>query len=77
MKTIPPLLLASILTASAEEEGFVSLFNGQDLTHWIAPEGDGGHWKVANGVIDCDACSEALGMDKTLWTATRSMTTSR
>ncbi len=69
MKTILPLLLASILTASAADEGFVSLFNGQDLTHWIVPEGDGGHWKVVDGVIDYDACSEAPGKDKNLWTA--------
>lgn len=69
MKTILPLLLASILTASAADEGFVSLFNGKDLTHWIVPEGDGGHWKVVDGVIDYDACSEAPGKDKNLWTA--------
>jgi Domain of Unknown Function (DUF1080) len=69
METILPLLLASVLTASATDEGFVSLFNGQDLTHWIVPEGDGGHWKVVDGVIDYDACSEAPGKDKNLWTA--------
>ncbi len=69
MKTILPLLLASILTASAADKGFVSLFNGQDLRHWTVPEGDGGHWKVVDGVIDYDACSEAPGKDKNLWTA--------
>ncbi|MBX7211796.1 MAG: DUF1080 domain-containing protein [Verrucomicrobiaceae bacterium] len=69
MKTILPLLLASILTARAADEGFVSLFNGKDLTHWTVPEGDGGHWKVLDGVIDYDACSEAPGKDKNLWTA--------
>ena len=40
-------------------EGFVSLFNGKDLTGWKIPEGDGGHWKVVDGVIDYDAGSEA------------------
>jgi hypothetical protein len=47
--------------------GFVSLFNGKDLTGWKIPEGDGGHWKVVDGVIDYDASSEAKG-DKSLWT---------
>ncbi|MBU2651431.1 MAG: DUF1080 domain-containing protein [Bacteroidetes bacterium] len=47
-------------------EGFVSLFNGNDLTGWIIPEGDNGHWKVIDGVIDYDASSEAAG-DKNLW----------
>lgn len=47
-------------------EGFVSLFNGSDFTGWKVPEGDGGHWKVIDGVIDYDACSEADKKD--LWT---------
>jgi hypothetical protein len=46
--------------------GFVSLFNGRDFTGWKLPEGDGGHWKVLDGVIDYDAESEATG-DKNLW----------
>lgn len=49
------------------EDGFVSLFNGKILEQWKVPEGDNGHWKVVNGVIDYDASSEAKG-DKTLWT---------
>src|SRR5262249_28346482 len=48
-------------------DGFVSLFNGTDFTHWKVPEGDNGHWKIAGGVIDYDAKSEAKG-DKNLWT---------
>src|SRR6185312_16019996 len=48
-------------------EGFVPLFNGRDLTGWKVPEGDGGHWKVVDGVIDYDARSDARG-DKSLWT---------
>ncbi|HEY2158668.1 MAG TPA: family 16 glycoside hydrolase, partial [Isosphaeraceae bacterium] len=47
--------------------GFVALFNGKDLAGWKVPEGDGGHWKVVDGVIDYDAGSEAKG-DKSLWT---------
>jgi hypothetical protein len=45
---------------------FVSLFNGRDLTGWKVPAGDNGHWRVADGVIDYDAESEAAG-DKSLW----------
>jgi hypothetical protein len=48
--------------------GFVSIFNGKDLTGWKIPEGDNGHWKVVDGVIDYDAGSEAP-KDKNLWTA--------
>lgn len=49
-----------------EEDGFTSLFNGKDLSGWKIPEGDNGHWKVVDGVIDYDAGSEAKG-DKNLW----------
>jgi hypothetical protein len=42
-------------------EGFVALFNGKDFTGWKVPEGDNGHWKVVDGVIDYDARSEAKG----------------
>ena len=52
---------------SGPPAGFVPLFNGRDLSGWKVPEGDGGHWKAVNGVIDCDAESAAKG-DKSLWT---------
>ena len=52
--------------ASGIPEGFDILFNGEDFTHWNVPEGDNGHWKVINGVIDYDAESEAASKD--LWT---------
>ncbi len=70
------LLIASLLALflapsiragdNTAPEGFVSLFNGKDLSGWKIPEGDNGHWKVLDGVIDYDAGSEASG-DKTLW----------
>jgi hypothetical protein len=68
------ILAVSILSAAgvawaAENQpppGFVSLFNGKDFTGWKVPEGDNGHWKVMDGVIDYDAQSEAPG-DKNLW----------
>lgn len=65
-----PLLLvpgAAALLISAAPAGFVSLFNGSDLSGWKIPAGDNGHWKVIDGVIDYDARSEAAG-DKNLWT---------
>jgi len=52
--------------AAAAADGFVSLFNGRDLSGWKVPVGDNGHWKVVGGVIDIDARSEASG-DKSLW----------
>ena len=60
-------LAAGLASPAADEDGFVSLFNGKDLTGWKVPEGDNGHWKVVNGVIDYDARSEAKG-DKSLYT---------
>ena len=43
-----------------------TLFNGKDFTGWKVPEGDGGHWKVVDFLIDYDAQSEAE--EKHLWT---------
>ena len=54
--------LGQDVRAQAEkEDGYTSLFNGKDLDHWVIPEGDGGHWKVLDGVIDYDSRSEAAG----------------
>jgi type 1 glutamine amidotransferase len=68
MFPIAGFLIASLAWAGDETvpEGFVSLFNGKDLTGWKVPAGDNGHWKVVDGVIDYDASSEAKG-DKSLW----------
>jgi hypothetical protein len=52
--------------ALSPSPGYVPLFNGRDLTGWLVPEGDNGHWKVVDGAIDYDAQSEASG-DKNLW----------
>ena len=60
----------TLLTHSSladKSDGFISLFNGKDLSGWKIPEGDNGHWQVIDGVIDYDAQSEAKG-DKNLWT---------
>jgi len=62
------LAAAAVVYAEPPEgEGWASLFNGKDLTGWRIPKGDNGHWKVMDGVIDYDACSEATG-DRCLWT---------
>jgi hypothetical protein len=61
-------IVAALPAAAAEPPpGFVSLFNGHDLSGWEVPAGDNGHWKVLDGVIDYDAQSEATG-EKSLWT---------
>lgn len=63
-------LLISTLAPAADNQppsGFVSLFNGKDLSGWTIPEGDNGHWKVVGSAIDYDARSEAKA-DKNLWT---------
>ena len=64
------LLLTLALAAPNAQNptGFVSLFNGRDFTGWVVPEGDNGHWKIVDGVIDYDAESEAP-KDKALWSA--------
>jgi 3-keto-disaccharide hydrolase len=56
----------SPVAGQALPSGFVSIFNGRDLSGWKVPVGDNGHWKVVDGVIDYDARSEASG-DKALW----------
>jgi hypothetical protein len=59
-------LVAVMALAGEAADDFVSLFNGRDLSGWKVPAGDNGHWRVADGVIDYDAESEASG-DKSLW----------
>jgi hypothetical protein len=58
---------STVAVAQQPPEGFTSLFNGKDFQGWKVPDGDNGHWKVIDGVIDYDAQSEAAG-DKNLWT---------
>ncbi len=75
MKKLILLLAAAVLLTqviarecpnlSGIPEGFTALFNCRDFTRWKVPEGDNGHWKIIDGVIDYDAESEAD--DKNLW----------
>ncbi|MFC1558352.1 DUF1080 domain-containing protein [candidate division KSB1 bacterium] len=46
---------------------FVPIYDGKTLNGWKIPEGDNGHWKVVDGIINYDGKSEASG-DKNLWT---------
>jgi len=65
-------VIASFAIRAADNtppEGFTALFNGKDLTGWKIPEGDNGHWKVVDGVIDYDALSEAKGAKDLMHTA--------
>jgi hypothetical protein len=64
---LAPIACAARAADNTPPEGFVALFNGRDLTGWKVPEGDNGHWRVVDGVIDYDALSEAKG-DKSLYT---------
>jgi hypothetical protein len=63
------LVLVSACCTFADEapEGFVSLFNGKDLSGWKVPTGDEIHWKVTDGVIDHDGLAEGTG-ERSLWT---------
>ena len=61
------IAVAAVRPAKAETpEGFVSLFDGKTFNGWVVPEGDNGHWRIVNGVIDYDASSEST-KDKNLW----------
>src|SRR5438132_1739920 len=64
--TCPALACFTQSSADDSLQGFTSLFNGKDLSGWKVPEGDNGHWKVVDGVMDYDARSEGKG-DKCLW----------
>jgi len=67
--TILLLAVASVSLVTAgdppEGEGWISLFNGKDLTGWKEPQAK--HiWSVIDGVIDCQPDATAKG-DRNLW----------
>jgi hypothetical protein len=47
-KMLSDMCVASVLAALPAEQGFTSIFNGQDLTGW---DGDPKLWKVENGIV--------------------------
>mgnify|MGYP000980263028 CR=1 FL=1 len=61
------LLSGTSFTLAAEDPKTLVLFDGSNLDAWKIPDGDNGHWKIVDGVIDYDARSEAKG-DKNLVT---------
>jgi hypothetical protein len=66
---LAPVALAcwSAAQDNAPPPGFTALFDGRTFDGWKVPAGDNGHWRIAGGVIDCDAASEAKG-EKSLFT---------
>ena len=70
-----PRLSPPAAPAAEPPPGFTSLFNGRDFAGWKVPDGDNGHWKVVDGVIDYDAESEATG-NKNLWSERSTATSS-
>ena len=48
-------ILAGVLTLAPDEEGFVPMFNGKDLTGW---EGKPGGWWVEDGAITSESTAE-------------------
>ncbi|MEA3367818.1 MAG: DUF1080 domain-containing protein [Planctomycetota bacterium] len=55
------LMAGGMVAAPPKGEGWKPLFNGKDLSGWVVPKGDNGHWKVVDSCIDYDARSEAKG----------------
>ena len=70
MRAFSLVLLLTVISFNVAAQGkapagFVSLFHGKSFNSWKVPQGDNGHWKIIDGVIDYDAESEAE--DKNLW----------
>lgn len=69
MRSLLFLFLAAASVCAEPEtapDGFVSLFNGVNLSGWETRQGDNRDWRVVDGVIDCDP-HEGPG-DRNLWT---------
>ncbi len=49
------------------EDGWVSLFNGEDLNGWRVSEAAAQSWSVLDGVIDCDPRTTISGQ-RDIWT---------
>ena len=59
------LAVSGVAPAAEPPRRLYLVFTGRDLTGWKVPDGDNGHWKVVDGVIDYDAQSEAHGDERT------------
>jgi hypothetical protein len=57
------LQLIIVMPLSAQDGGFVSMFDGKTMQGWKMVPGHKGHWRAVNGVIDYDGLSEAKTRD--------------
>jgi hypothetical protein len=64
---LPIALFATVAQAQPEGEGWISLFNGEDLTGWHMESDHDEIWSVVDGVIDCMPRTDLAG-PKDLWT---------
>lgn len=65
IKELPGTVLPAEQIANVDE-GFVSLYNGVDLSGWKVHDGLVGHWQSNDWRLDYDG--KATGEDKNLWT---------
>lgn len=70
LSVISCVLLAVVIHCSqAQDDGFVSLFDGKTMKGWRMNEGQEGHWRAVNGILAYDGKSEApKRQDKDLYT---------
>ncbi len=60
------VFLAGLVVAAdnTAPDGFITLFNGKDLTGWKVPKDGELHWKVVDGIIDYDGKNADLWSQK-------------
>jgi hypothetical protein len=54
---------------ATEDEGFVSMYTGIDLSGWRDNPGHRGHWTVDDWILRYDGNSQAEGEEKHLWSS--------
>ena len=59
MLRIAAALMLLVAPIPRADNGPITLFDGTNLDRWTIPDGDNGHWKIVDGVIDYDARSES------------------
>ena len=61
MLRIAAALMLLVAPMPRADDRPITLFDGKNLDRWTIPDGDNGHWKIVDGVIDYDARSESKG----------------
>ena len=56
--------IAGAAESNSPPEGFTALFNGKDLTNWVADDQASAHWKVEEGVLHYDSKGRSLRTEK-------------